>query len=131
MTQCQEIKRDGLQCLRNNCKIHKRGTSDHVCAVCLDTTELRFVRKLPCNHVFCRPCIGAWLKNNNSCPTCRVAVKPPPRFKIQVQISVHDTISGELIMHETRQQEYLPLLAIEILVNDENEMDEFLREHLV
>ncbi|XP_028929774.1 ORC ubiquitin ligase 1 [Ornithorhynchus anatinus] len=28
------------------------------------------------NHVFCSVCIDVWLKNNNQCPACRVAITP-------------------------------------------------------
>ena len=32
--------------------------------------------RLPCDHSFHDPCITAWLRRNNSCPTCRRAAAP-------------------------------------------------------
>merc|ERR1711865_650032 len=32
-------------------------------------------RRTPCGHVFCRPCLAAWLIRDSHCPQCRSTVK--------------------------------------------------------
>ncbi|KAJ9059448.1 hypothetical protein DSO57_1002027 [Entomophthora muscae] len=39
------------------------------CAICLD--EMKVAQRLPCNHIFHARCLGLWLGNHPSCPTCR------------------------------------------------------------
>lgn len=45
------------------------------CSICLDVFTARtrrYVRKLPCGHVFCSGCIEKWItKQSATCPTCR------------------------------------------------------------
>lgn len=42
------------------------------CSVCKDDFEIsQIVLKLPCKHIFHDDCIMPWLKERNSCPTCR------------------------------------------------------------
>ena len=127
-THCDAVMRNGNACGRTNCLIHARGSVDHVCAICLDTTELKYVRSLRCAHKFCRPCISNWLKRQDSCPTCRAEVAPPMRYQLKIEISVLDNQTGQEIHQETHHQNYLPLLAIEIMSNEfEDEIDNFMR----
>ena len=42
------------------------------CSVCKDEFELsQVLKKLPCSHLFHVDCLIPWLKQRNSCPTCR------------------------------------------------------------
>jgi len=42
------------------------------CSVCKDEFELnQELKKLPCSHLFHVDCLIPWLKQRNSCPTCR------------------------------------------------------------
>lgn len=45
------------------------------CSICLDTytpRTRRYVRQLPCGHVFCASCIEKWMTTRSAtCPTCR------------------------------------------------------------
>ena len=51
-------------------------TSSAICSICLDDysdPEIK-LNKLPCNHVFHKYCIQEWLKNNDTCPECRMEI---------------------------------------------------------
>lgn len=49
---------------------------DGGCSVCKDEYELnQKIIKLPCSHLFHDDCIMPWLKERNSCPTCRYELK--------------------------------------------------------
>lgn len=41
-----------------------------VCAICQD--EIKDICLLRCNHVLCLNCIVKWMKENKSCPFCRL-----------------------------------------------------------
>lgn len=42
------------------------------CPVCLEEfKDKEDIIELPCQHLFHKKCIGEWLKQNHSCPTCR------------------------------------------------------------
>ena len=38
------------------------------CPICTEKTSDSY--KTTCNHLFCRECIGEWLKDNKKCPIC-------------------------------------------------------------
>lgn len=45
---------------------------NQVCQICLEGVEYGVVLvELECAHVFHKHCIHTWLKQKNSCPTCR------------------------------------------------------------
>ncbi|KAL8693741.1 MAG: hypothetical protein Q9218_001486 [Villophora microphyllina] len=51
------------------------------CSVCMDNVELGDeVTVLPCSHWFHGECVGAWLKEHDTCPHCRQGIMPkdPP-----------------------------------------------------
>jgi len=49
------------------------------CAVCLaNLEEGEEARGLPCEHLFHRSCIDAWLSKSKQCPVCRQAVITSP-----------------------------------------------------
>ena len=44
------------------------------CSICFEYHDrIKMVQVNPCNHEFCRECIGEWWYdcNKNSCPMCR------------------------------------------------------------
>ncbi|PGH06230.1 hypothetical protein AJ80_08199 [Polytolypa hystricis UAMH7299] len=42
------------------------------CSICMDSVEIGYeVTVLPCTHWFHEACIGAWLREHDTCPHCR------------------------------------------------------------
>ena len=47
------------------------------CSVCMDAVQLGDeVTTLPCKHWFHEECVGAWLKEHDTCPHCRQGIMP-------------------------------------------------------
>ena len=47
------------------------------CSVCMDNVEIGDeVTVLPCSHWFHGECVGAWLKEHDTCPHCRQGIMP-------------------------------------------------------
>lgn len=47
------------------------------CSVCMDAVEIGDeVTMLPCKHWFHGDCVGAWLKEHDTCPHCRQGIMP-------------------------------------------------------
>lgn len=62
------------------------------CAVCLDNVVCGDnARKLPCGHVFHRPCADSWLltSRKNSCPLCMRKVCPERDQDMRIVNDVH------------------------------------------
>jgi E3 ubiquitin-protein ligase RNF115/126 len=54
----------------NFAEMKKQGLSE--CSVCKEEFNLKeTIKKMPCKHYFHTDCIGPWLEQRNSCPTCR------------------------------------------------------------
>ena len=55
------------------------------CAICLGL--YKDPRALPCQHVFCNQCLQEWLKVNQKCPKCCVALEvSTPKFPVAIEI---------------------------------------------
>ena len=47
------------------------------CSVCMDNVEVgEEITMLPCKHWFHGDCVGAWLKEHDTCPHCRQSITP-------------------------------------------------------
>lgn len=58
--------------LKKNCNLTKQVELEFSCSVCKEEFEKNnTLIKLPCKHNFHEDCILPWLKERNSCPTCR------------------------------------------------------------
>lgn len=65
-----------LTVTKNNQPEIQKLSSDNCCPVCKDEyQENDELIKLPCSHLFHNECILPWLKERNSCPTCRYELK--------------------------------------------------------
>src|SRR5271156_66552 len=54
------------------------------CAICQDDAELGSeVAVLPCNHWYHRICVSEWLKQHDTCPSCRKSVMRPGEQRSQ------------------------------------------------
>jgi E3 ubiquitin-protein ligase RNF115/126 len=62
-----------LECTEENIKnLRKDSGCDNSCSVCKDEFEVsQNLIYLPCKHIYHDECIMPWLKERNSCPTCR------------------------------------------------------------
>ncbi len=47
-----------------------KGLFEEVCVICCDV-KVKPIMNSPCTHTYCGECLLKWLKNHNSCPTCR------------------------------------------------------------
>ena len=62
----------------------------HQCAICFDDmTSLTFQKALLCAHVFHKDCVDKWLRNQTTCPTCRVVDNDPIL-----------TVAGEMLLNQ-------------------------------
>jgi hypothetical protein len=53
-------------------KLCKKQDSDLVCGICQDEIKKKKkISSLNCSHYYHTVCINKWLKQHNSCPTCR------------------------------------------------------------
>ncbi|TVU11755.1 hypothetical protein EJB05_45357, partial [Eragrostis curvula] len=54
------------------------GASVRICAICLEPLRHGQLcsEGLACHHVFHRDCLGAWAKNEGTCPLCRATIMP-------------------------------------------------------
>ena len=64
-----------IHVIRPKCNIYKLTEEDkedfNSCVICM-TDEINNVVKIECDHMYHKDCIKNWLKNNNTCPICRV-----------------------------------------------------------
>lgn len=88
------------------------------CSVCMDAVDIGDeVTILPCNHWFHGECVGAWLKEHDTCPHCRAGIMPkeggadtprsPSQAPRQIQNPFPDTNlpnSGTLQSHNSMNQ---------------------------
>lgn len=83
-------------------KTHSKETE---CPVCRDAfTDDSIVAQLPCGHLFCgTECIKQWLKQSNSCPTCRA--KLPSKEDEQKQTEAAMVAGGALNQGEDDAEE--------------------------
>jgi len=59
-------------------KVNIKEESVSICSICLESNknDENVSEKLICGHLYHKDCISQWLKNNTTCPLCRVVLKP-------------------------------------------------------
>lgn len=53
--------------------LHEKMKKKINCCICIESHDLNIYKTL-CGHMYCKNCIAQWLKNNNSCPSCRTTI---------------------------------------------------------
>ncbi|KAG2373983.1 hypothetical protein C9374_011648 [Naegleria lovaniensis] len=79
------------------CSCSEDASNTQSCAVCLcEFEEQEVLTRLPCGHVFHKDCIMPWIKDHNSCPTCRyeLATEDPEREAARLK-NMKDRFGGE------------------------------------
>ncbi len=50
-------------------------TSDFLCTICIDETNLNEIEFIPCGHAYHKDCLRAWWRKNFTCPVCNLNVR--------------------------------------------------------
>jgi hypothetical protein len=126
---CTALQGNGRVCNRRNCRIHLYADNqEDNCAICLDAFGTRFVKNLSCGHTFHKGCFQLWNQRSNTCPTCRHPFRELPRFRVETVVNVYE---GEtLIETHTHRSEHIPMIALEVLMDNMNDVDEFVRNEI-
>ena len=66
----QAANRPSHQCHTQAGKTLPSQSEQDLCPICQDAPEDTVWT--PCMHVFCHNCLASWLKDNDTCPTCRL-----------------------------------------------------------
>ena len=89
------------------------------CPVCIGeyTTEVG-IDKInickPCNHPFCRDCLCTWIKDHDTCPTCKGEIK-----SILVEKNIEKSIDSYCIDNNIQPR------SLNFLINDLDDLSQF------
>lgn len=56
---------------------------EHFCSICQTNIKKNQIKRLACNHAFCKTCLNEWRNNNNSCPNCRNTIQKPHHYNLR------------------------------------------------
>lgn len=112
----------------------KMQSEETKCPVCRDEfVHDAAVIELPCKHLFCDTgCIEAWLKEWNSCPSCRAKLPSKEDEEMQAKLEVdadsvlnegeHDT-EGQMDDEEDEAEENTPKAKMDVFSSDDSGFD--------
>ena len=61
--------------IKKGATLHKKEVNDGECPICFtELKENENVIETNCKHNFCQECIEIWMKENNTCPFCRMII---------------------------------------------------------
>ena len=89
------------------------------CPVCIGeyTTEVG-IDKInickPCNHPFCRDCLCTWIKDHDTCPTCKGEIK-----SILVEKNIEKSIDAYCVENNIQSK------SLNFLINDLDDLSQF------
>jgi uncharacterized protein YegL len=90
------------------------------CPVCISeyTTEVS-IDKInickPCNHPFCRDCLCTWIKDHDTCPTCKGEIK-----SILVEKNIEKSIDTYCVDNNLQPK------SLNFLINDLDDLSQFI-----
>ena len=136
--QCDALTKKGQRCVNNSkhcsenkhyCGIHakqlfpekKLPLNTTECVVCYNDVPNKKAERTVCNHVFCKKCLGKWLRLNHTCPLCRTQLREPTRVLSEDDL---EALANEFIMDLVRNNQISLLddnnlyITIEINPND-------------
>ena len=57
---------------------------EHFCSICQTNIKKNQIKRLACNHAFCKICLNQWRNNNNnSCPNCRNIIQKSHQYNLR------------------------------------------------
>ncbi|XP_054454921.1 E3 ubiquitin-protein ligase rnf213-beta [Anoplopoma fimbria] len=77
------------------------------CAVCL--LEFKEPAVLPCQHVFCSPCLHHWMQEQRSCPKCRTDL--PPNFTPTVSQPIRAALQQQAVIRDCCNSFFLEVVS--------------------
>tara|TARA_Y100000389_G_scaffold200144_1_gene239969 strand:- start:12 stop:596 length:585 start_codon:yes stop_codon:yes gene_type:complete len=69
------------------------------CSICQNNIKKNQIKRLACNHAFCKSCLDEWKKRNkNSCPNCREQIHTPHSYNLR-----NRSHNSNHILHNNRE----------------------------
>ena len=70
------------------------------CSICQNNIKKNQIKRLACNHAFCKSCLDEWKKRNkNSCPNCREQIHTPHSYNLR-----NRSHNSNHILHNNRER---------------------------
>nr|XP_043635673.1 E3 ubiquitin-protein ligase CIP8 [Erigeron canadensis] len=100
--------------------------TDHnglACAICKDTLTVgAVVNRLPCLHLYHRPCIKPWLSARNTCPLCRFEL-PTDDMDYENRKQINSHVSGVQEVEQQVEDTSFEEPEGQIIINTNSEVD--------
>lgn len=84
--------------------------SGETCSICMEEKQAGdAVAVLPCGHWFDETCVGAWLRENGTCPMCRAKVQANEQGSVEQGIVHQYDIVRAMVAQSRAGEEHNPL----------------------